>query len=386
MSSYSTPFFLFDLDRIRVKYDEMSRAFPGASIHYAVKANNNKQVLLTLISAGSKFEVGSKQEAEMMMELGVPPGHLIFSAPVKLPSHIRDTYQEGVDLFAFDSEEELNKLALLAPGSRVLLRLAVGNEGSLFPLSLKFGVPPEEALYLMERARDLGLYPYGLAFHVGSQCERKETWREAMETSSEVWGILERKNIALQCLNIGGGFPISYIHKAPSIEEIACEVLKVLNDKFPSEVKLIIEPGRYIVGEAAILVSTVIGKARRGDKNWLYLDVGAINGLFEAIQVEGEFLYRVKTTHSERPEKQYVLAGPTCDPDDNIRNEVWLPEVEVGDKVDILNTGAYSFVYASSFSGFSVPEIRFTSERKEITDRGVEKEYEHVRSRSTSKF
>src|SRR5450756_12218 len=135
MLNYSTPFFLFDLDRVREKYEAISSAFPGATTYYATKANNNKEVLKALISAGSRFEIGSKQEAEMMIELGVSPKDLIFSCPVKLPSHIRDTYKMGVDLFVFDSEEELRKLAILAPKSRVLLRLSVCSEGSLFPVS-----------------------------------------------------------------------------------------------------------------------------------------------------------------------------------------------------------------------------------------------------------
>ena len=371
VAHYSNPFFLFDLDRVRAKFDAISSAFRGSSVFYAVKANNHRQVLSTLIEMGSGFEVGSKHEAELLFELGVSPDKLIFSSPVKLPSHIRDTFRRGMDFFVFDSEEELDKLAILAPHSRVLVRLAVNNEGSMFPLSLKFGSPPEEAIALMRKARELNLRPHGIAFHVGSQCKRKETFREAMETSADVWRTLESDGMKLQCMNVGGGFPIPYNGEVPSIEAIAHEVKKVLISRFPPGVDLIVEPGRYMVGDAAMLVTTIIGKARRGEENWLFLDVGAFHGLMESLQVKGEFPYRVKTAKSSLTLQKYVLTGPTCDPDDTILNEVWLPEVGVGDKLYIMNTGAYSFVYASNFHGFVAPEVRFISQRKERAQRGV---------------
>ena len=363
--NYSTPFFLFDLDRVRKKYEAISSAFPGAIIHYATKANNHREVLKTLISAGSRFEIGSKQEAEQMLALGVSPKDLIFSAPVKLPSHIRDTYKMGLDLFVFDSEEELRKLAILAPKSRVLLRLSVGNEGSLFPMGLKFGAPAEQALSLMQEALNQGLLPHGLAFHVGSQCTRKETWLEALETSSRVWGTLEAEGISMSCMNIGGGFPIQYINEVPSIDEIAQDVRKAITTSFPSGTELILEPGRYLVGDSAMLVSTVIGQAERNGQNWLYIDASAFHGLMEALQVRGEFPYLVKTAKDGQSKEPYVLTGPTCDSDDTILNEVWLPEMQVGDRLNIMNTGAYSFVYSSNFHGFTTPDIYCVSGLKE---------------------
>jgi ornithine decarboxylase len=363
--NYPTPFFLFDLDRIRKKYEAISSAFPGASIHYATKANNHREVLKTLISAGSRFEIGSKQEAEQMLGLGVSPKDLIFSAPVKLPSHIRDTYKLGMDLFVFDSEEELRKLAILAPKSRVLLRLSVSGKGSLFPLGLKFGASAEQALSLMQEALNQGLSPYGLAFHVGSQCTRKETWFEALETSSRVWGTLEAEGISMSCMNIGGGFPIQYINEVPSIDEIAQDVRKAITTSFPSGTELILEPGRYLVGDSAMLVSTVIGQAERNGQNWLYIDASAFHGLMEALQVRGEFPYLVKTAKDGQSKEPYVLTGPTCDSDDTILNEVWLPEMQVGDRLQIMNTGAYSFVYSSNFHGFTTPDIYCVSGFKE---------------------
>jgi len=357
MSDYQTPFFLFDLGKVQSRYRRISETFPGASIYYAEKANNHEEVLKTLISLGSKFDIGSRNEAQTVLNLGANPKDVIFSAPVKVQSHIRDTYDMGVNLFVFDSDEELAKLALLAPGSKVMVRLAVSNEGSFFPLSMKFGAPPAQAASLLLDARELGLQPHGIAFHVGSQCMRKETWREAMESSADVMATLEGQGLSCRALDIGGGFPIKYNEDVPSIEEIAEEVYTIFHDRFPSDMKLMIEPGRYVVGESAILVSTVIGRATRGEEEWVFLDASAFHGLLEAQQARGKFPYPTRISHNGHDKKKYVLSGPTCDPDDTILAEAWLPEVKIGDKIYILHTGAYSFVYATNFHGFAPPDI-----------------------------
>ncbi|GEM_PF-7211 len=361
---YSNPFFLFDLDKVRYQFERLRNTFPGGLIRYAIKANNHEEILSTLIEMGSGFEIGSKQEGEKVIGLGAKPENIIFSAPVKLPSHIREAYASGIDLFVFDSDEELEKLALLAPGSRVMVRIAVNNEGSLFQLGLKFGIPWDEAVELMERARLRGMKPYGVAFHVGSQCERKETWAEAVETASKAWKRLESRGINLECLNIGGGFPVPYQGDVPTIEEIASVVYDAIDRHFGHYLNLMLEPGRFMVAESAMLVSTVIGKTKKGNDEWLFLDVGAFHGLLEAQQLKGRFPYRIRTVQENRPLKKYKISGPTCDPDDTIIYDVMLPEVNVGDKLYVMNTGAYSFVYASQFHGFSPPEIKFISKHE----------------------
>jgi ornithine decarboxylase len=365
--SYPTPFFLFDLDVVRNNYRRLADAFFGASIHYAVKANNNPIILSTLSACGAKFEIASYHEADLLFGLPVPPRDLIFSAPIKLSSHIRDTFSRGVEFYAFDCRSELQKLAVLAPGCKALLRLTVGNEGSRFPLSTKFGANVNEAVSLMLEARRAGLDPRGIAFHVGSQCERVETWKEALLEAGEAWMILKNRGLDLSCLDIGGGFPIAYDCAVPGVEEIAAAFRPIFEEVFPGGTRIVAEPGRFMVGEAGIMVATVIGKATRNGENWLYVDASALHGLLEALQTNGTFPYPVRALREGDPEKKYVLSGPTCDPDDTILKEVWLPEMKVGDRLCILNAGAYSFVYSTNFHGYPVPDIHF------IIDRDVRK-------------
>ena len=247
-----------------------------------------------------------------------------------------------------------------------MVRLAVDNEGSFFPLSMKFGAPAEQAASLLTDALELGLSPYGVAFHVGSQCTRKETWREAMEMSADVLDVLEDRGIICEAVDIGGGFPIKYDEDVPSIEDIAGEVLDVFEKRFAPETELILEPGRYLVGDSAVLAATVIGRAKRGNEDWLFLDASAFHGLLEAQQVKGRFPYPVKTSRNGDGRKNFVLSGPTCDPDDTILAEVSLPELKIGDRLFIQNTGAYSFVYSTNFHGFASPEIHFISESESL--------------------
>jgi ornithine decarboxylase len=371
LSRYSTPFFLFDRNRIKENYHRMAGAFPGAFIRYAMKANNHPVILTLLKELGSGFEVASQAEVTTLNSINVPCEDMIFSAPIKLDQHIRNAHYRGVDLFVFDCDDELIKLAKSAPGSRVLVRVAVPNSGSLFPLNTKFGCSPEQALYLLQKAQALGLIPYGITFHVGSQCERKRTWGEAMGVTAGIWRQAGNRGINLSALDIGGGFPVLYDHDVTPIEEIAQVVWSSFHAEFPLGVKLIIEPGRYLVGNAAVLVSSVIATAERGEEEWLYLDASALHGLFEALQLQGRFPYAVKAERDGASKRKYVLSGPTCDPDDTILREVWLPQVEVGDRLCIMNTGAYSFVYATRFHNLPVPGIYFTATQR-IDERGYD--------------
>jgi ornithine decarboxylase len=140
----------------------------------------------------------------------------------------------------------------------------------------------------------------------------------------------------------------------PSLPEIGRETARVLRSLFPgNRVELTVEPGRALVGEAGLLVASVIGQAMRGNQRWLYLDAGVFNALLEASQ---GFRYELRTERSGPP-RRYVVAGPSCDSVDTIATDVLLPELSVGDRVYFLNAGAYTLSYASSFNGFEPPHV-----------------------------
>jgi ornithine decarboxylase len=351
----STPLLVIDRELLRRAYAELAGSLPGAEIYYAVKANPHPVVLETFRDAGSGFEVSSRLELDAVLRLGVSAARVISSNPVKRPDFLRHAVEQGLDRFAFDSEMELEKLARWAPGSRVYVRLTVDNSGSEWPLSNKYGVGPERVIELLLAARHGGLVPYGLTFHVGSQCRDAESWVRAIRTCHEIHRELERHGAGLQMLNVGGGQPVHHLRPVPSVETIGQRIMSTVAELFgPNPPLIAVEPGRALVGSAATMVTSVIGRAQRGAETWVYLDAGVFNALMETI--EG-FRYELRTDRGG-PRRPVTVAGPSCDSVDTLFTVEPLPELEVGDRVYILNTGAYTLSYASSFNGFEPPKVK----------------------------
>jgi ornithine decarboxylase len=319
-----------------------------------VKANPHPAILRTLAELGSGFEVSSIAELRAAFGAGVTAERVISSNPVKTPAFIEEAYSLGIDRFAFDSHAELDKLARLAPGSRVYARLTVDNSGSEWPLSNKYGCEPEEAVELLLSAARHGLVPYGLTFHVGSQCRDADSWAQAIEACYGVYHALASHGQHLEMLSLGGGQPVHHTRPVPSLGEIGQRALETVDRLFGQHnLELTVEPGRALVGAAASLVTSVIGRAQRPDAEWLYLDAGVFNALMETI--EG-FKYELATERGG-PRRTFTVAGPSCDSVDTMFTSAQLPDLQVNDRVYILNAGAYTLSYASSFNGFGPPEV-----------------------------
>ena len=227
-----TPALIIRREIIERNYKQFCDQFKNVKIYYALKANPHPGIIEILRTIGCDPEISSLGELEQLVNLGFPAERIISSNPVKDQFFIKAAYDSGINLFAFDSYAEIQKLVKNAPGSRVYVRLSVSNEGSEWPLSRKFGVEEDEAVDLLWNAKEVGLEPCGIAFHVGSQCTRPQTWVEAIEKSRRVWDKVGSKGIDLSVLNIGGGFPIEYIRPVPSLAEIADPVNEALSQLF----------------------------------------------------------------------------------------------------------------------------------------------------------
>ncbi len=146
--------------------------------------------------------------------------------------------------------------------------------------------------------------------------------------------------------------PIRYTKEVVEIEEIEAVINQTVFSQFPAHIEVHLEPGRAVIGDAGVFITRVIGKAKRADENWLYLDVGVFNGLMESI---GGIRYSFVVGSRARP-KKWTIAGPSCDSFDVIARDVYLPEPNIGDIVVIPSAGAYTISYASEFNGFPIPE------------------------------
>jgi ornithine decarboxylase len=273
-------------------------------------------------------------------------------------SAIQRAYKAGVDLFAFDSDEELEKIATHAPGSRVYCRILVENAGADWPLSRKFGTTLDHARELMIRAGSLGLDAYGLSFHVGSQQTDTASYEAAIGRVGMLFTDLREAQVNLRMVNLGGGFPTAYRDDVPGIDQFGLAIMGAMTKHFGNALpEMLIEPGRFLVADAGVVSAEVVLVSRRGDDpvRWVYLDIGRFGGLAET---EGEAIkYRIATEHDGDETGPVAIAGPTCDGADILyeKSNYRLPvTLASGDRVSLLSTGAYVTTYASQrFNGFA---------------------------------
>jgi ornithine decarboxylase len=360
---YKAPFFLFDLKKIDENYRVLKKHLSNFTIFYAVKANSEPEIIDRLNKLGSSFEIASINELKLLKKVGVDVNNVIYSNPIKPWQMIEKTFKEGVYRYSFDSVVELQKLAKYAPGSSVYLRFIVNDQGSRFPLSRKFGADPQDIIPLMSMARDLGLVPYGLTFHVGSQSLNPKTWELAIKMAGEAMRELKQEDIEIKMLDIGGGFPADYGEDTPSISYIGQIINKAVEKYLPYKPKLIAEPGRSMVATSGVLVTSVIGRVERGGKNWLHMDVGAFNGMMETLETSNQFKYpisRLRKSNFKTKEARFTVTGPTCDSQDTMFYDIKLPhDTMVDDRICIFSAGAYTTTYASHFNGFEPPKRFF---------------------------
>ena len=355
----ATPCLVLDVDRVEQNFRTLQAALPLARIYYAVKANPAPQVLDRLVALGSRFDAASVEEVDACIEAGARPQAISFGNTIKKATAIARAHKAGVSLFAFDSEEELAKLARHAPGSRVYCRIMVENAGADWPLSRKFGTDVATARELMLRAAELGLDPYGLSFHVGSQQTDTASYQLAIGKVAMLFTDLRESGVNLRMVNLGGGFPVRYRDEVPPIDAFGNAIMGAMTRAFGNDLpEMLIEPGRFIVGDAGVVSAEVVLVSRRGKGDpvrWVYLDIGRFGGLAET---EGEAIkYRIATPHDGGPTGPVAVAGPTCDGADVMyhRSNYRLPTALTGgDRVELLATGAYVTTYASQrFNGFA---------------------------------
>ncbi|MBO4759787.1 MAG: type III PLP-dependent enzyme [Spirochaetaceae bacterium] len=357
---FETPNIVVNLRTIKKNFIQLKDSFPYAHIYYAVKSNPGIPVLRLLDSLGSNFDIASRYELDKVLSLNISPDRISYGNTIKKAKDIKYFYEKGVRMFATDSKEDLKTIAKNAPGSRVFVRILVENSPTAdWPLSRKFGCHPDMAYDLLVLARDLGLTPYGISFHVGSQQRDIGQWNDAIAKTKYLFESLEdEEGIRLSMINMGGGFPAHYIQPTNELKEYASEITRYLQDDFGDEIPMIIlEPGRSLVGDSGILTSEIVLISRKNNtalERWVYIDAGKFNGLIETI--DESIKYPVITEKDGGKEGLTIIAGPTCDSMDIIyeTEKYKLPiDLKPGDKIYWLSTGAYTSTYASvAFNGF----------------------------------
>src|SRR3990167_2367726 len=178
-----TPFTVLDTEVAKYNTQHLNKLLPDVDLYYAIKSNSDPRLISAIRDQVKGFEVASRGELALLRSLGIESKQILFSNPVKVPSHLSFARREGVQNYAFDSSDEIEKISRHVPGANVYLRIKVTDIGSRFPLSKKFGIDPGQAVDFIKSATVAGLHPVGLAFHVGSQSERPESWKAAFKTA-----------------------------------------------------------------------------------------------------------------------------------------------------------------------------------------------------------
>ncbi|MBT0773836.1 hypothetical protein KIH74_33130 [Kineosporia sp. J2-2] len=351
--AFQTPYLAGDVTVVAERLVEFRAAMGGIEPYYSVKANPAPEVISTLSGLGIGFQAGSLSELKMLTDNGVEGNRVLFGNPVRTGPHLRAAAAAGVWRMAFDSASELRRIADHAPGACVYLQVQVNEE-----TNRPFGAHPSQARALMTLARDLGLVPYGLAFHLGAQQSSPAAWFPALGLIGQVMSELLEDGVGLAMLGLGGGFPARYAEEVAPIARFGTSLRAAVDELLPYRPdNLVCEPGRFLVAESGVMVTTVLDRSRRGDAEWLVLDAGVHQGL------TGQDRFPVATSLPDPPrvsKRLFSLAGPTCDASDVIARDVPLPEpISPGDLVMFGTAGAYTVCRAAGYNGFGRPKVFF---------------------------
>ena len=364
VEKHGTPLFIIDHDVIRRNYRTFKKNLLRVQAYYAVKANSNQEIIKTLFKEGSSFDVASYNE---FMQIYKFIRHfeekdkdfyiwdkIIFSNTIKDRQTLRDIKRYR-PLVTYDSVDELKKIRENCETAGLVLRLKVPDTGSQVEMSSKFGIEPGDAYNLIKQAFDLGLVVEGLSFHVGSQCTNFDNYSSALVIASEIFGDCRKKGYNLKIVDIGGGFPVPYDSRVPKFQKLAGIINSECERLFPRDIEIIAEPGRFMVATSAVLVSEIIGKARRDGKIFYHINDGVYH-TFSGVVYD----HWIPNFHSFKHGKKEVCAvvGPTCDSFDKISISEQLPRnLEIGDYLYTDNIGAYSIASTTKFNGFDGAKI-----------------------------
>ena len=325
VSVHGTPTLFLSESRLRISYNTLKDALPGVDLYYAVKSNLTPDVIKILSSEGSFFDICSNGEIDVVKECGITADRCLHTHPIKRDSDIRYALDFGVNLFVCDNKDELKKFMPYKDKAGILIRMSIQNPGCLVNLSHKFGVAPEQTYNLIKKAADMGLAVKGISFHAGSQNEAPLKYLEALEYCRDICRKAALKGIHIEVIDIGGGFPITYLTPVLPMARF-CQPINEYLERYFKSYRIIAEPGRVLSGPSMTLATRIMGKSMRNGAWWYYLDEGMYGSFSGKMYDHADYPMFVGRS-GERFNS--VLAGPTCDSIDVLYENINLPLLEI---------------------------------------------------------
>jgi len=352
---HGSPLLILDCDQLVKQYNALTEALPGVELFYAIKALPHPAAIQTLDALGAGFDIATSGEIELLREQHASARHTIHTHPIKRDKDIRDALRFGCTTFVVDNVYELEKFVDFRHRVGLLVRVSFPNPNTPIDLSRKFGCREDEVSILIQKAQSLGLHVKGLSFHAGSQSPDSRNHVHAIERCTEIINqVYQNSGKLLSILDIGGGFPVEYTQSIMDISSF-CEPINAVIKKLPDHIQVIAEPGRFLCAPAMTAVSKVMGKAKRGDACWYYLDDG-VYGSYSG-QLFDHALYPLTIFSDIKEIEQAVIAGPTCDSIDVIAEQINIPPLAIGDIVVGHQMGAYTSASSTHFNLFDKAKI-----------------------------
>lgn len=359
VAEHGSPLLVMDCEELRNRYRLLQEQLPGAELYYAIKAFAHPAALEVLNNLGANFDVASAGEIDLLRDLQISGRQTIHTHPIKKDADIKAALRGGSTTFVVDNIDELKKLIPYKQRIGLLLRVSFRSDSAKIDLSRKFGCAPDQVVELVSQAAELGVHVRGLSFHVGSQSLTSDAHVDAIKRCSAlIREIEQREDRPMDLLDIGGGFPVDYAMTGFDAESYFAPIRSALKE-LPEHISVIAEPGRFLIAPAVTGISSVTGKAKRGDYLWYYLDDG-IYGSYSG-QLFDHTSYPLQIFNDTPERQRSILAGPTCDSIDIIAEDVELPELEEGDLVIGHMMGAYTDATSTRFNSLAGAKIVVTN-------------------------
>ncbi len=355
---YDTPLYVYDFDEIAQNYNAIKNAFKARKslIAYAVKANSNLSVLRLLANLGAGADCVSIGEVKRALLAGIPNYKIIFSGVGKRDDEIEEAIQKDILFLNIESEAESERIEEIASKLGKRARISVRVNPDIDPkthpyistgLSAnKFGVDIDTAKRIYLRAKNSShLEPVGIHFHIGSQLTDLEPIKEASAKVAELAKALQKIDIDIKFFDVGGGLGIRYKDEE-TIEpyDYAQAILSTLSG---TDMTIVCEPGRFIVGNAGVFLTRVLYEKRNKDKRFIIVD-GAMNDLLRPSLYNA--YHEIEIAGKSGDESKADVVGPVCESGDFFAKERLLPPTEPGDIVVVKSAGAYGFVMSSNYN------------------------------------
>jgi diaminopimelate decarboxylase len=356
-----TPCHVYSASAIRERVATLQAALQGldALVCYAVKANTNLAILQLMAEAGLGADIVSSGELRRSLRAGIPAGRVVFSGVGKSADEIAEALADGIARFNVESEDELHLLQRIASERNVIARASVRVNPDVDALTHakistgksenKFGVSIDEARgWFAGSARLTHVRLDGLHVHIGSQMLALDPIREALQRVAAFWRELAAAGHVIRCIDVGGGLGVRYRagHDRPVDVKAYAEIIRDALAGFDG--RILLEPGRWLVAEAGVLLTRVLRIKRGLQRQFLVVDAAMTDLVRPSLYDAWHEI--VPLGHEERPLQAYDVVGPVCETGDTFARDRELPRCEAGDLVVIKTTGAYGASMASSFN------------------------------------